>query len=202
MITIYGDTNSGNCLKVKFLCDHLGLDYDWAPVDLAKGETRTPAFLRINPAGQIPAVIFADGTTLAQSNAILLHLAHVTALVPHHDPPRLAKVHEWLFWEQYSHEPNIAVVRFQRVYRGLDQSEVDQDRFKAGNRALDLMDDHLAEKKWFVGDAMTIADIALFPYTRFAPQGGFDLAPRKNVGHWLDRVGQELGVAALESARL
>src|SRR5688572_7512148 len=111
---IYGDTKSGNCLKVKWVCDYLSLPYDWIPTDILKSESRTPEFLQLNPAGQVPVVVFDDGRALAQSNAIIRYLAHDSALIPH-DHFSVAKMDEWLFWEQYSHEPYIAVCRFQML---------------------------------------------------------------------------------------
>ena len=119
---IYGDRNSGNCLKVKWVCDRLKLPYDWVDVDTQKGETRTHEFLRLNPAGQVPTVEFDDGRTLAQSNAIIRYLARGSDLVPA-DAFAAAKMDEWLFWEQYSHEPYIAVCRFQMVYLGKPASD-------------------------------------------------------------------------------
>src|SRR5215218_4545069 len=124
MLTIYGDSISGNCLKVKWTADHLGLAYDWIETDVLKGGSRTPEFLAMNPAGQVPAVILDDGRALAQSNAIILHLAEGSALIPS-DAYQRAKMLEWMFWEQYSHEPYIAVARFQMAYLGKAASELD-----------------------------------------------------------------------------
>ena len=112
---IYGDINSGNCLKVKYTADYLGLDYEWIAVDITQGESRTPDFLKINPQGQVPAIQLEDGRCIAQSNAIIRYLAQGTALLPE-DAYLQAKVDEWLFWEQYSHEPYIAVCRFHMLY--------------------------------------------------------------------------------------
>ena len=112
---VYGDTNSGNCLKVKWVCDHLALPYTWIAVDTLKGETRTAEFLKLNGAGQVPAIELDDGRTLAQSNAIIRYLARGSHLIPQ-DAFAEGKMDEWLFWEQYSHEPYIAVCRFQMFY--------------------------------------------------------------------------------------
>ena len=114
---IYGDSNSGNCLKVKWVCDRLALPYDWVAIDTLKGESRTTEFLKLNGAGQVPTVAFDDGRTLAQSNAIIRYLARGSDLIPA-DEFAAAKMDEWLFWEQYSHEPYIAVCRFQMLYLG------------------------------------------------------------------------------------
>ena len=127
---IYGDTNSGNCLKVKWVCDHLALPYDWIDVDTLKGETRTAEFLKLNSAGQVPAVELDDGRTLAQSNAIIRYLARGSRLIPS-DAYAQAKMDEWLFWEQYSHEPYIAVCRFQMFYLGKPASDLDPEKVSA-----------------------------------------------------------------------
>src|SRR6478752_6832414 len=121
---IYGDTKSGNCLKVKWVCEMLALPFDWIAVDILKTDTRTPEFLALNPAGQVPLVQFDDGRTLAQSNAIIRYLARHSALIPA-DAFAAAKMDEWLFWEQYSHEPYIAVCRFQMVYLGKSKADLD-----------------------------------------------------------------------------
>ena len=123
-MTIFGDSISGNCLKVKFVADRLGLPYDWVEVSVLKSETRTPEFLAMNPAGQVPVVRFADNGTLAQSNAIMLHLAWGTELIPT-DPFQRSQMFQWLFWEQYSHETAIAVLRFQKFYLKKSDSEID-----------------------------------------------------------------------------
>src|SRR4051794_1276047 len=121
--TVYGDSISGNCLKVRWTLDHLGIAYQWIETSVIDGDTRTEAFLALNPAGQVPAVILADGRPLAQSNAIMLHFGEGSRLVPR-DAYERAKMLEWLFWEQYSHEPYVAVVRFQVRYLGRRPEEV------------------------------------------------------------------------------
>jgi glutathione S-transferase len=189
---IFGDLSSGNCLKVKYTADHLGLAYTWAAIDIMKGETHTPEFLSRFPRGRIPAVELGDGRCLAESNAIIRYLARGSALLPD-DPFTQAKVDEWLFWEQYSHEPYIATTRYHMVYlkRSLDQREA--WRVERGEKALDLMEGHFAGgRQWLVGETLTIADIALLAYTRLAHEGGFDLAPRPNVRAWIGRCEQRL----------
>lgn len=183
---IFGDLGSGNCLKVKYTADHLGLPYTWVPVDIMKGETRTPEFLACFPLGRIPAVDFGDGRRLAESNAIIRYLARGSALLPE-DAFTQAKIDEWLFWEQYSHEPYVATTRYHIVYlkRSLDRRET--WRVERGEAALDLMDRVLAARPWLVDGAMTIADIALLAYTRLAHEGGFDLASRAAVRAWIAR---------------
>src|SRR6201989_1778995 len=172
---IHGDRNSGNCLKVKWVCDRLSLPYAWIDVDTLKGDTRTSEFLRLNSAGQVPTVEFDDGRTLAQSNAIIRYLARGSDLIPA-DDFAAAKMDEWLFWEQYSHEPYIAVCRFQMRYLGKAASQADPDRVKRGYAGLDRMEQHLAGSRFLVGDSLSLADIALIAYTRWAHEGGFDLA--------------------------
>ena len=181
---IYGDSNSGNCLKVKYTADYLGLDYEWIAVDITQGESRTADFLEINPQGQVPAIQLEDGRCLAQSNAIIRYLAQGTALLPE-DAYLQAKVDEWLFWEQYSHEPYIAVCRFHMLYLGKSRESREPWRVERGELALDYMESHLAGRQWLAGDTFTIADIALLAYTRVAHEGGFDLETRQNVRQWI-----------------
>jgi glutathione S-transferase len=181
---IYGDLNSGNCLKVKHAADYLGLAYSFVPVDLMQGETRTAAFLALNDMGQVPVIRLDDGRTLAQSNAILRFLARGTRLLPD-DPYLQAKVDELLFWEQYTHEPSIAVCRFQMVYLGKPAGGRDADKVERGEKALDFMEKRLESRRFFVGESFTIADVALFGYTRLAHEGGFDLSTRSNVSAWI-----------------
>jgi glutathione S-transferase len=192
---IYG---SGNCLKVKYTADYLGLPYTWLPIDIMKGETRTPEFLARFPFGRIPAVAFDDGRSLAESNAIVRYLARGTVLLPD-DAFTQAKIDELMFWEQYSHEPYIATTRYHIVYlmRSLDQRE--SWRVQRGEAALDAMDGRLlAGRSWLVGDAMTIADIVLLAYTRLAPEGGFDLSSRPNVRAWIGRCEALLGLPSAD----
>jgi len=195
-MVIYGDPISGNCLKVKYTADHLGLPYQWRNVDVVKGEARTPAFLALNPMGQVPAVILDDGRPLAQSNAIIRYLARGSKLLPE-DAYLQAKVDELLFWEQYSHEPYIAVCRFHMKYLGKTKDQLDGWRIGRGNDALDFMDRQLVDRDWFVGSAISIADIALLAYTRLAHEGGFDTGSRNNVTNWVARCEQELAIAPL-----
>jgi glutathione S-transferase len=194
-IKVYGDEGSGNCRKITYLCDHLGLAYDWIAIDIMKGESRTPEFLAMNPEGQVPLVDLGAGRYLRQSNAILLYLARNSALVPS-DPWPLAQVHQWMFWEQYTHEPSVAVCRFQMLYLGKPASELDPARVRRGNDAIDHMDRHLTGRDWLVGETMTVADIALIAYTRVAHEGGFDLGSRNALRAWVARTEHALGVDA------
>lgn len=186
---IFGDVTSGNCLKIKIVADHLRLAYEWTKVDALRGESRTPEYLALFPAGQIPGVIFADGRRLTQSNAIIRYLARGTPLLPD-DAFLAATVDQWLFWEQYSHEPAIAVCRMAMKFRGAERDERDPNLVRRGEAALDLMERHLTEVHWMVGGAATIADVALFAYTRWAEEGGFSLADRPAIRAWLLRCGE------------
>ena len=190
---IFGDLNSGNCLKVKYTADYLGLSYTWVPVDTMKGEARTLEFLAAFPMGRIPAVGFPDGTRLAESNAILRYLARGTALLPD-DAFAQAKIDEFLFWEQYSHEPYVATTRFHVVYLKKSLEDREAWRVERGEAALDLLDRTLSGRDWLAGETMTIADICLLPYTRLAPEGGFDLSSRESLRNWIARCEQELGL--------
>ncbi|MEW6641696.1 MAG: glutathione S-transferase family protein [Pseudomonadota bacterium] len=192
---IFGDTKSGNCLKVKWVCDHLALPYAWIAVDIMTGESRTPEFLAMNGAGQVPVIRLDDGRTLAQSNAIIRYLARGSALIPA-DPFEAAKMDEWLFWEQYSHEPYIAVCRFQMVYLGREREARDPDKVRRGEAALARMDAHLADRRFLVGGAVSLADVALLAYTRVAHEGGFDLDRYPAVQRWIREADQALGLAA------
>lgn len=193
-LRIYGDSRSGNCLKVKWTAEYLDIPYDWQEVDVMTGTTRTPEFLMMNPAGQVPTVILSDGRPLAQSNAIILHLAESSDLIPA-DPYARAKMLEWMFWEQYSHEPTIAVVRFQVAFLGKPHEEVEPRLIERGEAALARMEQGLAASPFLVGDKPTLADIALVAYTRVAYEGGFDLGGYPAVEAWVTRVEDALNIA-------
>jgi glutathione S-transferase len=193
MLTVFGDIRSGNCLKVKWLLDVLGRDYRWVETDVMSGTTRSTEFLTMNPAGQVPAVVLEDGRTLAQSNAIIGYLGEGTAFVPA-DRWERAKMYEWLFWEQYSHEPYIAVARFQRAFLGKTADEVEPRLMERGWAALARMELTLTDCEWLVGDGPTLADLALVAYTRMADEGGFDLGPYPAVRGWIGRVETTFGI--------
>jgi glutathione S-transferase len=192
-IDIYGDSISGNCLKVKWVADYLKLPYRWTETSVLQAETRTPDFLAKNPAGQVPLVVLADGRPLAQSNAIIGYLAAESDLVPA-DPYARARMMEWLFWEQYSHEPYVAVARFQLRYLGRTASQLDPKLVERGNGALRRLDETLAGSDFLVGNACTLADVALVAYTRVAHEGGFDLALYPHVVGWVARVEAALNI--------
>jgi glutathione S-transferase len=192
-IMIYGDRGSGNCLKVKWTAQRLGVPFEWRDVDIMTGYTRTPEFLAVNPAGQVPTVILANGKPLAQSNAIILHLAEGSDLIPT-DPYARAKMLEWMFWEQYSHETAIAVARFQMVYQGLRRDQLEPRLIQRGWAALQRLELGLAASPYLVGERLTLADVALVAYTRWAHEGGFDLEPYPQVKAWVGRVEQDLNI--------
>jgi glutathione S-transferase len=191
---IYGDSNSGNCLKVKWVCDRLALPYGWIEIDTLKGESRTHEFLKLNPAGQVPTVVLDDGRTLAQSNAIIRYLARGSALIPI-DAYDAAKMDEWLFWEQYSHEPYVAVCRFQMQYLGKPASELDPDKVRRGYAALARLEQQLAATRFLVGDRLSLADVALLAYTRLAHEGGFHLDGYAALRRWIGEAEHSLGLA-------
>jgi glutathione S-transferase len=193
MLTVYGDIRSGNCLKVKWLLDQLGRDYRWVETDVMVGATRNADFLARNPAGQVPAVVLEDGRVLAQSNAIIGWLGEGTAFIPA-DPYERARMYEWLFWEQYSHEPYIAVVRFQRLLAGRRADEIEPRLMERGHAALARMEAALTGADWLVGDGPTLADLALVAYTRVAHEGDFDLAAYPAIQRWIVRVERAFGI--------
>ena len=198
MITVYGMKSSGNCYKVQLLLDQLGRPYRWQEVNILAGESRTPAYLAMNANGRVP-LLEDDGRYLAESNAILCYLADGTPLLPA-DRWQRAQVLQWLFFEQYSHEPYIAVARFICRYLPADTPRrADLPRLvERGHQALGVMERHLSQQPFFAGDDYTIADIALYAYTHAAADGGFDLAPYPAVLAWLDRVRAQRGHVAME----
>ena len=195
-MNVYGDLNSGNCLKVKYTADYLKLSYVWQPVDVLQGESRTADYLALNPQGQVPLLQLDDGRCLAQSNAIIRYLAHGSELLPV-DPWQQAKIDEWLFWEQYSHEPYIAVCRFHMHYLKKSAQTREPWRVERGEQALDYLAARLAKQDWLAGGGFTIADIALLAYTRLASQGGFDLAGRAPLRAWIERCEEALDLAGI-----
>jgi glutathione S-transferase len=190
---IYGDSNSGNCLKVKWVCDHLALPYTWIEIDTLRGGSRTTEFLRLNGWGQVPTVEFDDGRTLAQSNAIIRYLAHNSDLVPG-DAYRAAQMDAWMFWEQNSHEPYVAVCRFHTVYLGKSVAELDPNLVKRGYVALDHLERHLGGSRFLVGEALSLADVSLLAYTRVAHEGGFHLDGYAAVRRWIADAERSLGL--------
>ncbi len=192
-LTLYGSSNSGNCLKAKWVAQLLGVPFEWIEIDSFTGETRTPEFLALNPAGQVPLAVLADGRMLAQSNAIMLHLAQGSRLIPA-DAYDRAKMFEWLFWEQYSHEPAIAV-RIARLYfLRTPEAALDPGLLTKGNAALARLEAQLTRTPYLVGAALTLADIALVAYTRAAHRGGFQLSVYPATSAWISRIEGDLGL--------
>lgn len=195
MITLYSTQSSGNSYKVRLLLARIGLPFRLVDVDIFAGEHRTPEFLARNPEGRVPLIEFEDGTTLTESNAILFYLGEDTALVPAERLKR-AETLRWMFFEQNSHEHGIAQARFwlNQVRGGRELRTHDIDRWmEEGYRALRIMERHLADRRFFVGDSLTLADLALYPHTHVAPEGDFDLASFPAIRAWLDRVACEPG---------
>ncbi len=186
---IYGDTQSGNCYKIKLLAALLDLPHQWIDIDILEGETRTEEFLEKNPAGQIPLLELEDGRLLSESNAILNFLAEGSRFLPE-DAYDRARVLQWQFFEQYSHEPYIAVARFIRHYLGLpeDRREEYEAKQEGGHRALSVMEKQLAMTPYLTGQSTTLADLSLYAYTHVAHEGGFDLAAYPAIRAWLKRI--------------
>lgn len=189
MFKVYGDYRSGNCYKIKLMLHLLDQPYKWIPIDILKGETQSDAFLAKNPNGKIPVLELDDGTCLWESNAILNFLADGSAFLP--SEPRLrTQVLQWQFFEQYSHEPYVAVARFIQLYQGLPEarrSEYEECHVR-GHKALKVMEKQLQRTPYLVGEHFSIADIALYAYTHVADEGGFDLTPYPAIRTWLARV--------------
>ena len=186
---IYGDIQSGNCYKIKLLASFLDLPHEWIHVDILAGETRSEQFLSKNPVGKIPLLELDDGRCLSESNAILNYLAMDTRYLP----PDLflkAKILQWQFFEQYSHEPYIAVARFIAKYLGLpeERKQQYQSRQEGGHKALGVMESQLSASSYLVGERLTIADISLYGYTHVAHEGGFDLTRYPAIQAWLKRI--------------
>ena len=195
---VYGDIQSGNCYKVKLLLAFLGIEHEWFHVNILKGDTKTAEFLSINPNGKIPAVVLDDGRCLSESNAILGYFADGTALIPS-DKYEKAKMYEWLFFEQYSHEPFIAVARFIQKYQGMPESRLEEYHAlqPGGNKALSMMESRLAQMDYLVGKQLTIADIALYAYTHVADEGGFNLSHYPNIQAWCKRLQEQTGYVGM-----
>jgi glutathione S-transferase len=198
MNRLYDNTDSGNGYKVRLFLTQLGLPFEKIELDTERGETRTPDFLARNPNGKIPLLELADGRRLAESDAILFYLAEGTSYLPT-DRFERAQVLQWMFFEQYSHEPNIAVAR-----HWLRHLEITPERRaalaqkqKQGHAALTVMERHLTGRTFFVADRYTIADIALYAYTHVADQGGFDLTPYPEIRTWLGRIATQPGWIAM-----
>ena len=186
---IYGDILSGNCYKIKLLTSLLEIDHQWIVIDSLSGDTKSAEFLQKNPNGQIPLLELDDGRYLSESNAILNYLAEGSELIPQ-DPYQHALMLQWQFFEQYSHEPYIAVARFIARYLGLpEQRRAEyESKQEGGQRALKVMQQQLAKTPYLVNDQLSIADISLFGYTHVADEGGFDLSAYPEIIAWIERI--------------
>lgn len=191
---LYDFLSSGNGYKVRLALNQLGIAFERIEVDILAGETRQPGFLAKNPNGRIPLLELPDGSFLAESNAILFYLADGTALLPG-DRLERARVLQWMCFEQYSHEPNVATSRFWLHHLELtpERRAALAEKHRLGCAALAVMEQHLATRTFFVGERYTIADIALYAYTHVADEGGFDLAPYPALRAWLARVAAQPG---------
>ena len=198
---LYGDHRSGNCYKPAWMLHLTGRPFDWTEVNVVTRETRTPDFLALNPNGRVPVLRLPDGRYLSESNAMLIYLAEGTPWIPE-DAYLRALAYQWLFFEQYSHEPYIAVARFIVQYSGTADEQ--QDRLKMcwqnGRAALEVMETRLSNSPFLAGDAFSIADIALYAYTHTAEDGGFELEPFAAVRAWLDRVSELPEFTSMEVA--
>jgi glutathione S-transferase len=193
MLRLYDYFESGNAYKVRLLLSQLGVPFERVHLDILRGETRSPEFRARNPNHRVPLVEWPDGRTLAESNAILFHLAEGTRYLPR-DPFERAQVLQWMFFEQYSHEPYIAVVRFWHFSGELEAHRAELPaRMERGHHALAVMQSHLATRAYFVGERYSIADIALYAYTHVADEGGFELAAYPAIRAWIARVRREPG---------
>jgi len=193
---LYDAAISGNCYKVRLLFAQLGIDYERREVDVFDRSERPQLLGELNPGLRVPTLVLDDGRALAESGAILFHFAEGTEYLPA-DAFERAQVLQWMFFEQYSHEPNIAVLRFwEEAGTHPPAAEVEAKR-RGGEAALRAMEGHLAGRAFFVGDAYSIADIALYAYTHVAPEGGVSLLPYPAIKAWLARVGDHPGHVAI-----
>lgn len=189
MFTVYGDIFSGNCYKVALLLHLLDKPFTWVPQSVLKGDTHKPEFLALNPNAKIPLLVLDSGQALPESNAILNYLAQGTEFLPD-SPLARARVLQWQFFEQYSHEPTIAVARFIMRYLNSPAERLEELKAKqqGGLRALSVKEQQLGETAYMAGDTFTIADISLYAYTHVADEGGISLDDYPNILHWIDRI--------------
>ncbi len=200
MYRLFEFPRSGNCYKLRLLLTQLDEDFEGVTVDILSGASRTPEFLAMNPAGKVPILEIAPGDWLPESNAALWYLAEGTAYLPQGRRSR-AEVLRWMFFEQYSHEPNVAVARFWVRFLGRPPEMEDRlaRRIEGAHAALRVMEQHLAEHPFFVADTYGIADIALYAYTHVADEGGVELAGYSAIREWIARVARQPGHVAMES---
>jgi glutathione S-transferase len=198
---LYNSQVSGNCYKVRLLLAHLGVEYERQEVSVVDRTDRPELLGGLNPALRVPTFVLDDGRSLGESGAIIWFFGEGTRFVPD-DAYERAQVLQWMFFEQYDHEPAIAVVRFWLAYSGRPQEAFAarlEERRAAGYRALDAMERHLGGRSWLVRDRMTLADIALYAYTHVADEGGFELDRYPAIGAWLERVAGEPGHVPIDA---
>jgi glutathione S-transferase len=199
-VLLYDSPVSGNCYKVRLLLAHLGIPYERRTMDVVDRSNRRDVLGGLNPALRVPTLVLDDGRPIAESGAILWYLGEDTRFVPE-DAYDRAHVLQWMFFEQYDHEPAIAVARFWLAYSGRPDEFADRlpERTAAGHRALAAMERHLDSREFLVGDGLTLADLALYAYTHVAPEGGFELEPYPAVRGWLERVAAEPGHVTIDA---
>jgi glutathione S-transferase len=199
-LLLYNNQVSGNCYKVRLLFAHLGIEYERRELSVVDRSDRADELGGLNPALRVPTLVLDDGRALAESGAILWYFGEGTRFVPE-DRFERAQILQWMFFEQYDHEPAIAVARFWLTYSGRPEAfeERREERTAAGYRALDAMEAHLVGREFLVGQAMTLADIALYAYTHVADEGGFDLERYPAIRAWLSRVAAEPGHVPIEA---
>lgn len=197
---VYGDSRSGNCYKIQLLLSLLGKTCEWVDIDIMKGETRAPSFLEKSPNGKIPLLELDDGRVLSESNAIMHYISFKTPLVPS-SPYQSSKLLQWQFFEQYSHEPYIAVARYINVYLGLPaEKKAEYDAKQAGGyKALAVMEHQLSLTPFLLGDTISLADISLFAYTHVAHEGGFDLSAYPAIRNWIQLVKDQKGFVPMNA---
>lgn len=198
MYRVYGDMLSGNCYKIKMLMKFLSIEHEWIHVDILAGETHTPEFKAMNYNAKIPVLQISESEFLSESNAILNFLAEGSNFLPPHGFER-AKVLQWQFFEQYSHEPYIAVARYINKFLGLPQERKEEysSKQKGGHKALSVIDNQLSRSNYLVGNVPTIADISLYAYTHVAHEGGFELENYPNIQTWFSRIEAVPGYIAM-----
>ena len=195
---LYNNAVSGNCYKVRLLCAHLGLPLELHELDVLERSNRPQVLGGLNPAMRVPTLVLDDGRPLAESNAIIWFLGDGTGYVPT-DAYERAQVLQWLMFEQYSHEPHIAVARFWKLFNQSASEDQLKEKELWGNLALKAMNKYLAERQFFVGERYSIADIALYAYTHVAHEGGYDLSRYPSIGPWLARVAAQPGHITIDA---
>ena len=197
---LYDSPVSGNCYKVRLLLGHLGIPYERRELSIVDRSNRSEVLGDLNPAQRVPTLVLDDGRALGESGAILWYFAEGTGFV-REDRYERAQMLQWMFFEQYDHEPALAVVRFWVAYSGRQEAFANrlEERMASGYRALDAMERHLGARQFFVGDSLSLADIALYAYTHVAPEGGFELDSYPAIGAWLDRVAAHPGHVPIDA---